>query len=88
VKTTSGKSKPPPRKERVIKIYYVDGRKVIANNSATSLRDALIAHFESTYPRKSPDWEYKIVGNTMQVFKKGKKSTLRTYRALELTQQP
>lgn len=89
MKTTKGKTKPAEaREERVIRIYSVDGRKIIAQISAKKFKDALISYFESTYARKSDDWQYKVVGNTMQVFKPGKPNTVRVFRALELYQAP
>lgn len=86
MKTTKGKSGPAkPRQgmERVIKIYYVDGRKTIGQFNAHSFKDALKIYYERNW--QAQGWDMKIVGNTMQVFKG---ENVRSFRALELYQEP
>lgn len=84
MKTTAGKTRPAPKGKRLIKIYAVDGRRTIAQGNHASLKDALRSYFEGTYLPKG-GWDFKIVGNTMQVFKG---DSVRTFRALELYQEP
>ena len=56
-------------------------RGVIAQFYAKSLKDALKQYAERNWVPRG--WDYKIVGNTMQVFKGDQK---REYRALETYQ--
>lgn len=83
MKTTAGKTKAPPQGERLVYIKALEPshRGVVAQFNAKSLKDGLKQFAERMYVPKG--WQYKIVGNTMQVFKG---DTVRNYRALETYQ--
>ena len=83
MKTTAGKTKAVPTGERVIKIYSVNGRRIIAQISARNFKDALTRYFKKNWQDRG--WEHEIKGNTMQVYKG---DAVRHYRALEISQKP
>lgn len=85
MKTTAGKTKPVPPGERLIRIYSVTGKRIIAQFNAKSLRLALKQYYESRNSWQDKGWTANYKGNTLQV-SKGK--SVRLYRALEITQQP
>jgi hypothetical protein len=83
MKTTAGKSK-PVRGTRVVRIYRLDGDKLLSVVRSTSLKQALLDYFERTlsgYGYKNP----KVTGNVLTVTFR-RKSIM--YRALDANQRP